>query len=618
MTAQAKLKLAPRLSLPVAAVTRTVAVVGQKGTGKTSTAVVMVEEAAAAGARFAWIDPTGAASGLRANATGDGPGLDCVVMGGFNGDVPLSSDAGEVVARLVVEEGYSVVCDLERMPKTEQVAFVADFSEAAYHLCRSAVTVVYDEAPRFVPQTGGDGSDEAKAALRAVTDVVMLGRRKGLGSILISQRPAKLHKDVFEQSDVLIAHRLMGNNDRKAIAGWLENSGDDGKDWLEKLPNLPRGEAVAIAPEYGIGGIFKIRRKRTFDSSAEPEIGAVVLDAPRARSEIDLSALEEKMGAALEAAQAEDPAALKRRIEKLEEELAAARDGSAGMVESDLAEMADARLADANERIRELEADLASAGYERDARGHELERLREHARAVVDEGPAFIEHAQRLHLLARHVGPEQEHPAPTPEEFDRARDGTGPAIHVSYDGEETHFERVPQGEGSAPPEGDGPPLKAGAWRMAEMLLRAPRPLERNELSSLANVRGGTLSDYLSALRAHGFIDDTGAGLTLTVVGQECTLAHLGKLSNSFEPLKPGDVLAIHRGNKGFKAGAARIMDVLMRAYPEGFTRTELSGASNVRGGTFSDYLSFLRKRLLIDERNRRIYAGELLYLWEGK
>jgi hypothetical protein len=335
----AKLKLGRGLSLPVSAVTRTVAVVGQKGTGKTSTAVVIAEEAASVGARLAVMDPTGAWYGLRSSADGEGPGLDCVVMGGFSGDVPLDPYAGEVVARLVVEEGYSVVCDLERMPWTEKVRFVGDFSGAAFELCRSAVTIIYDEAHRFIGQTTGTAGmekEERDAASRCrtrISDVVLLGRRKGLGSVLITQRPAKLHKDALEQADVLMAHRLMGNNDRAAIAGWLDEYGQEGKDWLAQLPRVKAQHALVIAPEYDVGGVFPIRSKATFDSSATPEVGAVLLDAPKGRSEIDLGDLEAKMGHALEQAQENDPDTLRRRIKRLEAQLAEGGDDVATMEE---------------------------------------------------------------------------------------------------------------------------------------------------------------------------------------------------------------------------------------------------------------------------------------------
>ena len=58
-----------------------------------------------------------------------------------------------------------------------------------------------------------------------------------------------------------------------------------------------------------------------------------------------------------------------------------------------------------------------------------------------------------------------------------------------------------------------------------------------------------------------------------------------------------------------------MLDVLMRAPEQGFTRTERAGLAGVSvGGTLSEYLSALRTRGLLEEHHRRVYAGSVLYL----
>jgi DNA helicase HerA-like ATPase len=68
------------LALPLSSVTETFAVLGQRGTGKTTAATVMVEEMASAGARSVVIDPTGAWWGLAHPGAGDG--VEAIVLGG--------------------------------------------------------------------------------------------------------------------------------------------------------------------------------------------------------------------------------------------------------------------------------------------------------------------------------------------------------------------------------------------------------------------------------------------------------------------------------------------------------------------------------------------------------
>ncbi len=55
----------------------------------------------------------------------------------------------------------------------------------------------------------------------------------------------------------------------------------------------------------------------------------------------------------------------------------------------------------------------------------------------------------------------------------------------------------------------------------------------------------------------------------------------------------------------------------MRNREHGLTRRELSGLAGIAtGGTFSDYLSALRRRGLAEERGRRVFPGSIIYLWE--
>ena len=91
-----ELHLAPDLVLPAEAVTQTFAILAMRGSGKTYTAAVMVEEMAKAALPFAVVDPIGVWWGLRADAAGTGPGLPVVVFGGDHGDLPLDAASGEV------------------------------------------------------------------------------------------------------------------------------------------------------------------------------------------------------------------------------------------------------------------------------------------------------------------------------------------------------------------------------------------------------------------------------------------------------------------------------------------------------------------------------------------
>jgi hypothetical protein len=62
------------------------------------------------------------------------------------------------------------------------------------------------------------------------------------------------------------------------------------------------------------------------------------------------------------------------------------------------------------------------------------------------------------------------------------------------------------------------------------------------------------------------------------------------------------------------AGARRVLGVVMRGGPTGgFTRAELERLADSRGGSFRTNLSRLKTLGLVEERNRRVYPGHVLF-----
>jgi hypothetical protein len=65
----------------------------------------------------------------------------------------------------------------------------------------------------------------------------------------------------------------------------------------------------------------------------------------------------------------------------------------------------------------------------------------------------------------------------------------------------------------------------------------------------------------------------------------------------------------------FKAGARKMLDVLIEAGGEFLTREELGERSGIAssGGTFGDYLSQLRRARLIEEKGSAIAATKTFF-----
>jgi len=91
-----KLRISEDLALPPETVTSTLIVYGGKGMGKTNFGAVLAEEFSRAGLRYCVLDPMGVWWGLRHSADGKGPGIECLILGGPHGDIPIEPTGGAV------------------------------------------------------------------------------------------------------------------------------------------------------------------------------------------------------------------------------------------------------------------------------------------------------------------------------------------------------------------------------------------------------------------------------------------------------------------------------------------------------------------------------------------
>jgi uncharacterized protein len=313
----------PPVSLPADALDDRIAIVGTAGSGKTYAAKGFVERLLESGARVAIVDPLGVWWGLRASADGITSGYPVVVFGGRHTDVPITSDMGAALGRIIAREALVCVVDLSDLGSSAaRRRFMAAFAAALYETNEEPLHLVLDEADLWAPQRPIKGWE---SLLGHIEEIVRRGRVRGFIPWLITQRPAVVHKDVLSQADILIAMKLTASQDRDAIGAWIEGQADrqEGKRILGDLPRLQRGEGYVWAPGHALLKRVAFPPIRTFDSSRTPKRGERLV-IPRTLAEVDLTAIV----AALAAAGAEDRRALvgdPSRHAQLEQELAAAR-----------------------------------------------------------------------------------------------------------------------------------------------------------------------------------------------------------------------------------------------------------------------------------------------------
>lgn len=257
------------IRLPLNSATKTFAILAKRGAGKSYTGAVMAEEFQKNNIPFVVFDPIDVWWGLRLNKDGKSNGLPVVVFGLEHSDIALDREMGRSIAKEVVKENVSCIISTFGMPKVAQRHLIAEFAEELLNINNTPRHVFIEEAHEFVPQRvfGGLGK-----TFNAVSNLVVMGRNRGIGVTLINQRAATINKDVLTQLDTLLAFRNVSPQDRNALREWVEYHSADGdfEKFMDSLPSLPTGEGWIWSPEFlGIFEKIKIRKRETFHPDRE-------------------------------------------------------------------------------------------------------------------------------------------------------------------------------------------------------------------------------------------------------------------------------------------------------------------------------------------------------------
>lgn len=561
------LRIGPGVSLPLDAVTETIAVLAKRGAGKTYTASVLAEEMLAAQLQVVIVDPMSAWWGLRSSADGKQEGYPIAILGGPRGDVPLETGGGVVVADLVVGERVSAIVDVSDFSKGERRRFVTDFLERLYQKNRDPMHVFLEEADLFAPQTGGRGQEENARMLGASYDLVRRGRGRGIGSTLITQRSASISKEVLEQAEILVAMRTTGPRDRKAIEGWIDVHGEEEEQdtVMDSLPGLPTGEAWVWWPVEGMLKRVAIRKRRTFDSSATPKVGKTPR-RPKTVAEVDLGALQVQMKDTIERAKAEDPKELTKRIRQLEGELRARPEVKPEIQRIELPVFKDGEV----QRLEKVVDRLEAFGSQfMAATGSVAEALRGATPALTGARQVHreIDRLERAAVTRRR---------PTPK----------PVSEAARPGDTT--------------------LNRAERRILQVLAQYPDGRSKRQVAVLTGyaMKGGGFNNALSRLRTERMIE----GRELLVITDD----GMATIASEWEPLPTGTDLLHHWLSQLPKAERA-ILEHLADVYPEPRTKEEIAEATGYAesGGGFNNAVSRLRTLELIDGRGELRASDDL-------
>jgi hypothetical protein len=550
-----------KIQIPPAAFDQHIIVLGKTRSGKSSAMRVLVEHLLDKEEPVTIVDPKGDWWGLKASADGKSAGYPVVIFGGEHGDVPLNARSGASVAELVATGNRSAIIDLGGWMPGDRTQFWIDFASTYFRTHKGRHFLVIDEVHNLAPK-GKILDPNAGKMLHWSNRLASEGLGKGISMIAASQRPQKVHNDFLTSCETLLAMRVIHKSDRDAVKDWIDACGDpeQGKEVLATLASLNRGEAWAYSPEYDFGPKrAQFPMFDTYDSFKPQKRGPDV--KLKGWAEVDLADVTKKLEAAVKEAEATDPKKLQARIAELQKQL---RSVPAATKEV---------------RVSDPKA---------------IERAVKPYRAMLEKvGAAVSKIGVDIKTMSL-----AEPWTPSP----------------NLDG--VPVRAVPRTTAIAPrtrrieQTGEAPTLKAGARKMLTILAQwHPEPRTKDQLGALAGFSpsGGTFSDYLSKLRLAGFISENGNGIHITDEGLE-NVGHIPTLPSSTDEL-----LAMWRPK--FKAGVGKMLDVLVENYPSYVTREELGDRAGyaASGGTFSDYLSQLRRARLIQESGNTVAAAESLF-----
>ena len=615
------LNLAADLSLPVEVVTQTMAILAKRRAGKSYTMRRLAEQLFKAGQQVVIVDPKGDQWGVRSSADGKGPGLPIVILGGERGDAPLEVGAGDVVAKLVVEERVSVLIDLSLFRKREVAVFMTAFLETLYRLkarevYRTPVMLVIDEADAIAPQKPQDGEERM---LGAAEDIVRRGGQRGIGCVLVTQRSAVLNKNVLTQAEVLVALRTIAPQDLAAMNAWIDVHGtpEQRKQLMESLPSLPIGDAWFWSPGWPTAdGIFKrvhVLPIETFDSGASPAPGVKRVE-PKNLADVDLDKLKGQMAATIEQAKANDPRELKK--------LLAAKDKRISELEADVKVQRTSLhpspgkptpvLTDADrERLGAFSSELAAFRAEL---GASIQRSTSELRKAIEAELSIRidqlsgQHAHKAQLAAARLEKAgitkilaklEQVSAPVPVLAMHA--GVKPATQAALvrtaqaiiTPSRHHGTRESQGTGHRA-EANLPPGERAVLTAAAMW--PTDGVSRDQLGVLTGYKRSTRDAYIVRMQAKGLLAVAGGAIVATDAG-------IDALGPDFEPLPTGDALYQWWRDR-LPDGERKCLDVLMANHGKPVDRETIDELTGFKRSTRDAYLSRLTARRLVESIGR--------------
>lgn len=555
-----------KLCFPEKILDQHLVVLGKTGAGKSSALRHIVEHLLERKKRVCIIDPKGDWWGLKTSGDGKSAGYPIIAFGDFKNekasDVPINAQSGRHVAELITTGNRPAIIGFRGWMTSHMVQFWIDFAAGIFNANSGELYLIGDEFHNFAPK-GKIMDPQAGKCLHWSNRLLSEGRGLGIVCLIASQRPQKVHNDTLTSCETLVAMRVVHAADRSAVEDWIKGCGDKerGKEVLNSLAAMPRGEAFVWSPEIDFGPKrIQFPMFETFDSFAPPQLQKKV--GERGWADVDLNEVKDKLSSVIEEQKANDPRELRKQIAHLRAELAKKPKIETVRVEPKV-------------EIQQKEVFVL-----KDSQIGRLDKIAASLAAVSTDIIAAIKktNAPRANQPARAA---VAHPA------------------SSIAASPRPVPQIIQRNGHSP-------LSKCERAILSALAQYPQGRSSTQVAILTGYSGtsGGFNNSLSKLRSNGYIT-RGNPIQITEDG----LNALG----DWEPLPTGEGLLRHWLSRLGKCERS-ILETLASNYPNGLTTDELgshTGYSSSSGG-FNNSLSRLRTLELIN-RGQPIQISEEFY-----
>ncbi|RJT07515.1 ATP-binding protein [Halococcus sp. IIIV-5B] len=246
-------------ALPLAeVVTGRGAILGKSGSGKSNSAMVVIEGLLNRGIPMLIVDVEGEYVSLKEEYE--------VLHAGAHDecDVTVSVHSASTIVSTVLDRSVPVVLDVSEFFNDEDLTeLIAEVSRRLFNRQKSEqkpTLLVLEECHEFIPQRGKDDASET------LIKITKRGRKRGLGILGLSQRPADVDKAFITQADWLVFHRLTWPNDTAVVKDVID------ADHAEAVQSLDTGEGFMLTDWNNSLQRIQWRHKRTSDYGAAPAI----------------------------------------------------------------------------------------------------------------------------------------------------------------------------------------------------------------------------------------------------------------------------------------------------------------------------------------------------------